>query len=130
MIGGVDLIIPVHAPEQAIESVCHLVRSQFWPQAVVEDATTGVQVSLSRNGFGEFSPAYTEILIYRDRQTARQWRECGAVPGSENTMIHLIGDRESITIVVDDPCRPEMRGLVDAVIELVRDEVFQVEAIA
>ncbi|MBI2190658.1 MAG: hypothetical protein HYU36_01580 [Planctomycetes bacterium] len=97
MIGGTDRVIPTKAGVTALD-VCVRVILREWPKAVFEDATTGVVYpSYESLSFRDL----TELFVYRDQEIAQSWNEHGAIPALANTMIHLLGRKDELTLVAD-----------------------------
>jgi hypothetical protein len=110
MIGGIDIPIPTRAGDLAIEVAVRAIR-QAWPNAVFADATTGVGYDHFREiPFGNI----TELFVYQDSTFAKIWDDEGAIPDVSNTMIHLIADQGSITVVVDER-NAEMEAIITAI---------------
>ena len=111
MIGGTDIIIPTQAGTAALDLSARLI-SRDWPEAVFEHAETS-QRAETYQGL-QFS-GVSELLIYKNMNTAKAWGEKGAVPELSNTMIHLLVSAESLTAVVDDPNADDMKLLIDSI---------------
>lgn len=98
MIGGIDIHLPTRAGEASLEIAVRAIR-QSWPRSVFENSATGEWYDgFFSIPFGEVD----ELFVYRDRDTADAWDTQGAVPGLANTMIHLLADPGSLTVVVDE----------------------------
>lgn len=108
MIGGTDLRFSVLDSAVAMERATKAL-FRHWPKAIVEDALTGDSWSrVAHVPFGRL----TEILIYQTREIAFRWEEEGAVDDLKNTMVQFIRSGGELTVVADDPRRPEMREVV------------------
>lgn len=98
MIGGIDIYLPTRVGDVAVEVAVRAIRDH-WPSAVFENGDTGDPYDhFWQIPFGELR----EIFVYRDSNAATGWNAEGAVPQLYNTMIHVIGDEGSITVVVDE----------------------------
>ena len=111
MIGGTDIVIPTGGGHAPLDLCLRVVR-RYWPEAVFEDALTG-----DRYDSYESLPIgrLTEVLVYQDGRSAKEWDEKGADPSLGNTMIHLLLSEKSITVVVDDAAEPTMKELLDSI---------------
>lgn len=124
MIGGSDIHIQTGAGKCALE-YCIRAAMQSWPQAVFEDGETGRHFdSFWDLPIGDL----TEVFVYRDKVAADHWDAEGAIPGLEETMIHLIHQDGSITIVVDDPDSSDTSRLLATIAKGLRTDLFSVTA--
>ena len=123
MIGGIDVHIPTRAGELTLDVAVRVIRQQ-WSQAVFEDALTGKR-------FGSFAEIpfriVEELFVYRDNQAADAWDAEGAVPSVQNSMIHLIPNDDTLTIVMDE-AGEVMDGFVKAIESGLHDEILFVPA--
>lgn len=123
MIGGIDIHLPTRAADASMEVAVRAVR-QCWSHAVFENGVTGERYDeFWRIPFGELE----ELFVYRDCRFADAWDEVGATPELSNTMIHIIPDRESLTLVVDERDEP-MNEIIAAIESALRDEILFVSA--
>lgn len=83
MINGNDVIIETVNPKKLTEEVIRL---------LTIDCPNIVKEVLDEN----------EIFFYKDVKSKEIWDEIGASEENRNTMIHLISDKDAVTIVVDD----------------------------
>ncbi len=123
MIGGIDIPIPTRAGPISIEVAVRAIR-QKWPHAEYENGLTGERYSqFCQIPFGELE----EVFVYRDHESADRWEAEGAVPSLENTMIHLVADRDLVTVVVDlrDAA---MEEVVAAISSALGDNIFCIPA--
>jgi hypothetical protein len=123
MIGGIDIPIPTRAGPISTEVAVRAIR-QKWPRAEYENGLTGERYSqFCQIPFGEIE----EIFVYRDHESADLWEAEGAVSSLENTMIHLVADRDLITVVVD-----VRDGAIDEIIAAISsalaDNIFCISA--
>jgi hypothetical protein len=123
MIGGIDIHIRTMAGDRSIEVAVRAVRLQ-WPNAVFENALTGERYeSFWQIPFAEIE----ELFVYRDAALADAWDALGAVTSVLNTMIHILSDRSTLTIVIDER-DGVMERIVMAIESAACDEVFRVPA--
>lgn len=119
MIGGIDIRIATRAGVLSAEVSVRAIR-QKWPRAVYENGLTGDRYDkFSDIPFGEL----TELFVYRDSNAANLWDAEGAVPNAYNTMIHLVADRDTITVVIDERDR-EMESIIAAIRSGLADEIL------
>lgn len=110
MIGGIDIHLPTSAGECSLETAAHTIR-RFWPDAVVENGTTGDRYSAFADAPFQ---AEREFFIYRDAASADAWNAEGAVPSLYNTMVHILFDPGCVTLVFDEDGEL-VRRMTDAV---------------
>jgi hypothetical protein len=123
MIGGIDIEIPTKCGDASIEVAVRAIR-QRWPHAEFENGITGDRYHrFWQIPFGDLS----EIFVYRDPNSADQWDKDGAIPELDNTMIHVIGDEELLTIVVDE-CDELIEEIVAAIRSALADDILYVPA--
>ena len=111
MIGGVDIVVGTRLEPAESLDLCTRILVDRWPGAVLEDAITGEQ-------FAGYSwvpfKLVAELMVYRDHVAFEGWRRLGADPSNTNSMVHLLtGERDEVTIVVDDHCAPDMREILE-----------------
>lgn len=120
MIGGTDIIIPVRDAQTALEVAIRAIL-WLWDLPVFENADTGETLTdyrkLVRSGVHE-------ILVYRDATAQAGWKELGADPSLDGTMIHLIGVGRELTMAVDDVPSPSIRSFVATVRNALRKDLF------
>ena len=86
-----------------------------WRLAEFENGITGDQYHEFRQiPFGEIE----EIFVYADHDSVERWGDEGATPANSNTMIHLVADEETLTLVID-----ERDAAMDEIIEAVTLEL-------
>jgi len=120
MIGGTDVLIPTTAGSSALDACVRVIRRQ-WPQAVFEDAATGVLF----DDYAELSfRDLPELFVYQNRQVARVWEEEGAVPSLQNTMIHVLVSATDLTLVVDHPSSAPMTCMLESITRAVRMDIL------
>jgi hypothetical protein len=110
MIGGIETHLQTNAGRAAMEAAVRAIRKR-WQLAAFENGITGERYkSLEQVPFGEIE----ELFVYRDSALADQWDEEGAIPELANTMIHLLRDDDTLTIVVDEQ-NDEMEKMISAI---------------
>src|SRR5437773_583117 len=121
MIGGTDIVIPTGGGHAPLDLCLRVVR-RYWPEAVFEDALTG-----DRYDRYESLPIgrLTEVLVYQDGRSAKEWDEKGADPSLGNTMIHLLLGEKTLTAVVDNPTEQIMREIIDSMQFALRMDIHQ-----
>lgn len=92
-------------------SVLHAARF-VWQHAVFEDAETGPTMAEAPWAIDALP---TEILVYRNESSRQQWETLGASPTTRGTLIHLLREPGSLTIVTDDPPSEEMRRILNTI---------------
>jgi len=123
MIGGIDIQVPTRAGESSLEVAVRAIR-QRWPLAVFENGITGERYDEFRQiPLGNLE----ELFVYRDGACANLWDEEGAIPSIYNTMIHIIPNDETLSLVIDEK-DAAMEALIQAVEWGLREEIFCVRA--
>ena len=98
MIGGIDVEIPTKRGLSSLEIAVRTIRGRL-PLAEFENGITGDRYhEFQQIPFGEIE----EIFVYTDRDSAERWDDDGATSVNFNTMIHLVADEETLTLVVDE----------------------------
>lgn len=92
MIGGIDIRITTKASIEV--ATCAI--KQHWINAVIEHVDAA------------------ELFVYRDSEAEKLWNKHGAIPATENSMIHLLHDDSLITVVIDDRT-DEMEMIVQSI---------------
>jgi hypothetical protein len=113
MIGGEDVVIPLHSTgrAEALESAVRSL-SSYWDSAVFEDAITGQRYdTFSAIPFGRCH----ELLVYRDEAALQEWEALGATPSTEGTMVHFIAEKAAVTLVVDDTRDAMTAAVIDEI---------------
>jgi hypothetical protein len=124
MIGGIDIEIPTKAGERSLQ-VAVRAMIQCWPRAVFENGLTGERY----DNFWHipFGVELEEIFVYRDSHAAGVWDAEGAIPDVYNTMVHVIVNEESITVVMD--VRDAVAEMVlSAISSALSDDILYLEA--
>jgi hypothetical protein len=111
MIGGTDIVLPARGGLAAMGASLREIQ-RMWPEAVVEDALSGRRVR-SYEPLPGVPPQ--EAFVYQTEAIAQAWDEQGAAPSLENTMIHLLRGKDTLTIVVDRAEVAPMPALVQAI---------------
>lgn len=81
---------------------------RWWPDVVFERGDTEGLLEVDELHLGGLD----EFFAYCDRDAAEGWTARGAEPDLLNKMIHILGGPTTLTIVVDDPDRSDVAGLV------------------
>ena len=95
-VGGYDIVIATAWTHVQRDRIRHFLYSA-WPEGIYEDAVGDYRAPLAialRD-----APATDEFFVYRDRSALDLWDQ-GSTPEAEETMIHVIGSSDKITIVV------------------------------
>ena len=116
MIGGFDRHFSVARPRlpEALDSAVHAIFRR-WRSAVIQAGDGAVFLTLSEVPLATAS----ELFVYRDRASLRDWDANGGTPENATSMIHLLVNREGLTIVVGDPQERVAAGVLEEV-ELTR----------
>lgn len=123
MIGGLDIDLPTFGNRSSVEVAVRAIR-QIWPRSVFENTDTGDRyVFFWQIPFGKIDG----LFVYRDAAIADAWDDEGAVPSLRNTMIHVIADDETITVVVDER-DSEMSEVIAAITSGLRDDIHYIRA--
>jgi len=126
MIGGMDIRIKSRAESEDALREAFLLISRIWPHAVVEDADTGKVLSVLFPI--EAFAGLTGIMVYRDAAARESWGRIGADPSNSNTMIHVIANEDSVTLVLDDPDDADMRKVVQGMETFLANDIFHILA--
>lgn len=78
-----------------------------WPMLMCHDPVSG-------RDSNDISADATEILVFKDENAMRSWRDLGADESNRDTMIHLLADPNVVTLVVDTPTAPEIATIVES----------------
>ena len=124
MIGGIDVHLPTRAGDEAVQVAVRAIRDH-WSHAVFENGDSGEQYdSFWQIPFGELD----EIFVYQDTDAARAWDVHGGVPQLCNTMIHVIGDQDMITVVVDEK-DAAMQEMIATIASALNDAILYTPAL-
>jgi hypothetical protein len=97
MIGGRDVIIPTTRGPEALDVALRAV-TRLWPRVVLEDAVSG---EIFRR-YSEINFAgRSEIVAFRDPESAKHWDELGSDPMLDGTLIHFLIAEGALTVAVD-----------------------------
>lgn len=110
--GGFDTHFAL--PRQQVREVLELAAQAIfrrWTRGVIQAADGEVHESLSAVPVSMAS----ELFVYRDLASLRDWQAHGAKPENAATMIHLVADGDGVTIVVGDPQEPVAAGVLEAI---------------
>ena len=119
MIGGIDIQLPTRCGESSVEVAVRAIR-QRWSHAVFENGTTGERYDdFAQIPFGNIE----ELFVYRDSDAADVWEAEGAIPAALNTMIHIVPDDDTLTVVVDDR-DAAMDAIIAAIQSGLSDEIL------
>lgn len=107
MIGGKDIHLDVSSGAAALDLAVRAAWRE-WPQAVfVADGSAKVIERYDELQFRDSS----EIIVYKDLEACRSWREIGYDPSLKGTMLYLISDAGCLTMVVEDNPSREIEKL-------------------
>ena len=110
MVGGIDIQIATKRGTSSMEIAVRTI-GERWQPAEFENGITGDRYHEFRQiPFGEIE----EIFVYADHDSVERWDTEGATPANSNTMIHLVADEETLTLVID-----ERNAAMDEIIEAV-----------
>jgi hypothetical protein len=110
MIGGIDIRLATRCGESSLEVAVRAIR-QKWSHAVFENGTTGERhADFAQIPFGNIE----DVFVYRDTNAAEVWETEGAIPAAFNTMIHIVPDDDTLTLVVDER-DAEMNEIIAAI---------------
>ena len=111
MIGGMDVRFDVRSGPTALDFTVRLV-ARWWPDCVfVADDDATVTTDFERLPFRDRS----EVIIYRDAAAADAWDALGYDDSLKGTMVYLLSDEASLTLVTEhDPC-PDIIALTAAI---------------
>lgn len=110
MIGGIDRILATSGtlPAAALSFVVRSVR-EHWGESVVQDADSGkVYAFFSEIPFRNLR----EIFVYRTMRDCESWEALGADPCNEGSMLHLLAEDDTLTVVSDDAGTPMVKELL------------------
>ncbi len=97
-IGGDDLFLPL--PWEAADRDRILRFFRFaWPKGLYEDALSPYVGTIPEAL--RFAPPSCEFFLYASQEAWMEWEAEGAIAANMDTMVHVIGDRHGITLVVD-----------------------------
>ena len=105
MISGRDVIISTKSSAAEAMRVAIAAAQKMWSGAVVEDAETGKRLSKSAIAI---DPPH-EVLVYKDKESAKRWRDLGADSSLNGTMVHFITSSGALTVVIDDDAPPQIQ---------------------
>ena len=116
MIGGFDrsFSVPPQRLAEALDSAAHAIFRR-WRRAVIQAIDGSVYHSLNEVPLS----TTTELFVYRDSSSLRDWETHGAKPDNAASMIHLLVGTAGLTIVVGDPHERVAAGVLQEV-ELTR----------
>lgn len=112
MIGGFDSHFPLASQRvpDALDSAAHAIFRR-WRRAVIQSSDGTVFLTLSEVPLS----TVTELFVYRDLESLRDWEAHGARPENAAAMIHLLANPEGLTIVVGDPQERVAAGVLEEV---------------
>lgn len=119
MLGGTDITCRAQMhPAESLEVVARAAVFA-WRNAVFEDAESGA----AHDCIGDvpFS-GMRELFVFRDPQARAAWDSEGGTAENSNTMLHVLADSDSVTIVVDDAAEPAIAALLAAIASSLRDK--------
>lgn len=100
MVGGYDFVFSVPTTIDPID-VVRSVSRVIWPYAAEERVVT--------------TPCDDEWLIYRDAAAQALWEVRGESAETANSMLHVLCQAGTVTVVVDDRNHPEMEQMLNAI---------------
>ena len=107
-IGGYDIEIENNGRDRKdVYAVACLLLRSYWENLIVEDGVTG-------ENFGIYLHDSPSIFIYKNKKASELWEKFGLVKETENTMVHILYNPESVTIVVDDKNHKVMKSFIDS----------------
>ncbi len=114
MIGGDEKIFTKWSSRyngEYLEFICRQVK-RLWPKMIIQDVN-------SVEPFDKISniPFYklNELFFYKNREAYESWIELGADESNQNTMIHVIEEWDTITLIFDDPHQHPISRLIELV---------------
>ncbi|MCX7044190.1 MAG: hypothetical protein NTX50_01720 [Candidatus Sumerlaeota bacterium] len=126
MIGGIDIIIPVEGlyARNAIDVALRAIRVK-WRTAVYENPDhEGEYFSIWKLDI----PYSDEIFVYKSQEYAQRWGTMGYDDSLKNTMIHVIEEEKTLTMVVDNAEEQEISSILKCIrMGLTRGAVIQGE---
>jgi len=126
MIGGIEVPISTQADLGQAIHLCLRVIRRYWPDAIVEDGTTGErQPAISMAAAPETT---REVVIYKNNRLMRKWDKVGAVAGLSNTMVHILGRPGGLVLVVDDLEEEPIRSMLEWIKNGLSMDIFRVPA--
>jgi hypothetical protein len=122
MIGGYDLICEIDIDaELALHLACEAAL-RFWPDCVVEDSEESRPVT--RHGYGFELSGVHEVMIFKNQEFRKKWRELGSTSETEDTMVQVFAEDRALTLVVSNPNRNEVKDIVTVVQNKLKDSLF------
>lgn len=112
-IGGHDVILPFGWEPEDRDRILRFFR-HVWPQGLYEDALGAYAGSFSEAL--RFAPPSNEFFVYASQEAWTEWESEGASAANLDTMVHVIGDKTGITLVIDSPHGP-MEGRLTELLE-------------
>lgn len=103
-----DIVIQVRTLQEvnALDAVVRSLRRR-WPRSVAE-GPEGERYRFYRDiPFDQLA----EVFVYVDEPSRAVWRDLGAVPETEGTMVHALVLGDALTLVVDQG--PEMNYFIE-----------------
>lgn len=124
MIGGTDIILPIHEQTEALDLVVRAVL-RLWPHAVIEDVDA--EEVLPPYEFINFH-GRSELLVFHDQGAADKWDELGADPSLNDTLIHVLLSEGELTLSLDDEPSPKVKMFVQSLRKALRQDLFTAKA--
>jgi len=123
MIGGSDMVFPAVGDAATLEACARIV-ARRWPDVRFEDAVTGDKYPrLSEIPFGKIR----QLLAYPNAGAEAAW-DADSPDSPENSMLLLIARPDDFTVVLDNPETAEMRSLLDAIHNLLWEDIHNAYA--
>lgn len=110
MIGGNDVVFGAVGDSASLEACARIIR-KCWPDVRFEDAVTGAKYSRTADvPFGSIK----ELLAYPNQEAEACW-DSDSPDSPENSMLSIIVRERDVTVVLDNPCTPEMRSILEGI---------------
>lgn len=120
IIGGHDIILPLGWEPADRDRILRFFR-HVWPDGVFEDALGGYAGTFSEAL--RFAPASREFFLYPSQEAWASWESDGATAENEDTMLHVVGADDSITLVIGQTAG-RLRGIVAELVKVMARNRF------
>lgn len=104
IIGGTSVVIGTGGDRFVLEAI-RLIRTA-WPKCVVLN---------SEGGCFDPQKPLSELLVYKDEAASIAWKQLGACAETGGTLIGIIPEQTSMTLVIDEPYGAEIDAIVTRV---------------
>jgi hypothetical protein len=120
MIGGQDIGIPCADPEVALDLATRVVM-RHWPGCLIQNGDTGEAMP----SYAEWNfAAIRELLVNKTAEASRLWDQLGACEATNGTLVHLIANTNTLTVVVDDVPTSEMNSMLREIRRALIQDLF------